>query len=88
MTDKELKQKLTGFLNKNFKPIMKWHYKRKYKMEIFKMLSFFYEYKDADGIDMMQAIKIMTLDKDNWSFEKSTRILGICVYCGFLDQNS
>ena len=87
MTIKELKQKSNGFLNKNFKPIMKWHYKRKYKKEIFKMLSLFYEYRNADGIDMMQAIKIMTLDKDNWSLEKSTTILGVCVYCGFLDQN-
>lgn len=75
---------LTAFLNKNFKPIMRAYYRRKYKNEIYKMLTFFYDYQKAGGIHMMDAIKIMTLDNDNWSLEKSKKIFGICVYCGFL----
>ena len=75
---------MTAFLNKNFKPIMQAYYKRKYRKEIYKMLTFFYDYQKAGDIHMMDAIKIMTLDNDNWSFEKSAKIFGICVYCGFL----
>ncbi len=74
----------TAFLNKNFKVIMKAYYQRKYKKEIYKMLSFFYDYQKAGNIHMMEAIEIMMLDDDNWSLEKSTKIFGICVYCGFL----
>ena len=87
MNVKKLKQTSTRFLNRNFKPLMRCYYKRKYKTEIVKVLQFFHEYRNAGKIDMRQAITIMTLDQDNWSLEKSVNIFGICVYCGFLDQN-
>lgn len=79
---------ITAFLNKNFKPIMKFYYKRKYKWDIYKMLSFFNDYKEAGGLNVVEVINIMTLDKDNWSHEKATKIFGICLYCGFLDLSN
>lgn len=72
---------LTGFMNKNLKPLMMAYYKKKYRMDIYRMLCL---YNNYGKITFEEAISIMSCDY-NGDLKKAAKIWGICVYCGFLE---
>lgn len=81
-----MKRFFIAFLNKYCKPLMRFYYKKKYRKEIYKVLKLFYDYKEAGPIDIYGSVKILTLDKDNWTLDKAAKMVGICIYLGFLSN--
>jgi hypothetical protein len=73
---------ITAFLNSNFKPIMKWYYMRKYRKDIYNMLTLHITY---GSIPMDQVVSIMSCDYGG-DIMKDGKIWGICVYCGLLEN--
>lgn len=75
--------KIEAFLNRNFKPLMRWYYKRFKKKEILSVLKLFHDYSPIESYD---AVKTLYL-QDGWNLRKATTAFWICVYCGFLSTD-